>query len=196
MASWLRSAGPLGPSTAASAAVAFLTPAGGYRQWQAGRRPGAALAADREAVSACLDFLMAAVSSPTGSHPLGPAPCAGTAGLSASACLVVAVPQVAVDQDDAHWPVEAPAVELVPGGAPCEGVSACGVPAVGGLAAPRDHLGRRARVADEDPQPRVAGFACRRDHCLGGTAGRARGSSRFTSPPFPVPGGQGSRASG
>ena len=39
----------------------FSHPGPGYRQRQAGRRPGAELAADREAVSACLDFLMAAI---------------------------------------------------------------------------------------------------------------------------------------
>ena len=38
VASRLRSAGPLGPSTAAGAAAAFLSPARGYRQRQAGRR--------------------------------------------------------------------------------------------------------------------------------------------------------------
>ena len=56
VASRLRSAGPLGPSTAAGAAAAFLSPARGYRQRQAGRRPGAELAVDREAVSAYRDF--------------------------------------------------------------------------------------------------------------------------------------------
>jgi hypothetical protein len=40
------------------------------------------------------------------------------------------------------------------------------------------------RAADEDPQPRVVGFARQSDRCLGGTAGRARGRSRFTSPSF------------
>jgi hypothetical protein len=48
VASRLRSAGPLGPSTAVGAAVAFLSPARGYRQRQAGRRPGS--------VSAYWDF--------------------------------------------------------------------------------------------------------------------------------------------
>jgi hypothetical protein len=120
--------------------------------------------------------------------PLDRHPCAGSTGSLASACfvgcLVVAVPQVAVDHDDAHWPVEAPAVELVRGGAPGEVISACGVPAVGCLAAPRDDLGCRAVAADEDPQPRITGFPCRRPRCLGGAAGRARGSSRFSSPSF------------
>ena len=106
-------------------------------------------------------------------------------------CLVVAVPQVLFDHDDAHRPVEVPAVELVRGCAPREGVRASGVPAVGCLAAPRDHLGCRAVAADEDPQPRITGLACRRDRCLGGAVGRVCGWSRFSSPSFLVPGGEG-----
>jgi hypothetical protein len=57
-------------------------------------------------------------------------------------CLVVAVPEVPVDPDDVHRPVETLAVVLVRGGAPHQGVSAPGVPAVGGLAAPQDHSRR------------------------------------------------------
>jgi hypothetical protein len=61
VASRLRRAGPLGPSTAADAAAAFPTPALAYPQWQDGRTPGVELAASQEVMSAYLDLLMAAV---------------------------------------------------------------------------------------------------------------------------------------
>jgi hypothetical protein len=61
VASRLRRAGPPGPSTAVGAAAAFLISALGYPQWQGDRTPGAELAAGQEAMSAYLDFPMAAV---------------------------------------------------------------------------------------------------------------------------------------
>jgi hypothetical protein len=52
-------------STAADTAVAFLASARGYPQRRDGRTPGAELAASQEAMTAYLDFLMAAVSGVT-----------------------------------------------------------------------------------------------------------------------------------
>ena len=61
MASRLRRAGPPGPSTAAGAAAALLTPARGYRQRQARRTPRVEPATGRKNITMHQDFLMAAV---------------------------------------------------------------------------------------------------------------------------------------
>src|ERR1700734_1476706 len=61
VASQPRRAGPPAPSTAADAVVAFLTSAHGHREGPSDRLPGVELAANREVMSAPLDFLVATV---------------------------------------------------------------------------------------------------------------------------------------
>jgi hypothetical protein len=100
------------------------------------------------------------------------------AGLKLVSCLVVAVPEVPLDHDDVHLSVEEPSVKPVRGGALRQGVSTLGVPAVGILAAPRNHLGSRAEAADEDPQPRPVGFVSWPDGCRLGGVGAGGSATR------------------